>query len=341
MMKEIILPITPFNSLWFKDCFHMALLPVLSQILGNADCIKYNQFFHYVLTEEGIAGFNNEFNNIFKIMRYKDINFYLEPTNDIISEITQALLAKYYVVVGIDNYYEEKRKDFFNKEHNGHSITIFGSNIKKESFWALEQPFFYSYNYSEMEIKQGNIELGYQSFLNNIENNDFFYNTLSPISRINGRDIPSSCFISGEDLSREKKDNLSISNYVNKYLENRQNIYKNLENIKLYERDFEYYYIKCADPTVGSKSINNLSKLINDKRIEFYLMNNIVNIGNGGNENNDVINYWTQIRSYISKFVYSHVINKEHIYICQQLIKDIYYLKKTYYSKIFKKLKKM
>lgn len=70
-------------------------------------------------------------------------------------------------------------------------------------------------------------------------------------------------------------------------------------------------------------------------------MNNIVNIGNGGNENNDVINYWTQIRSYISKFVYSHVINKEHIYICQQLIKDIYYLEKTYYSKIFRKLKKM
>lgn len=122
---------------------------------------------------------------------------------------------------------------------------------------------------------------------------------------------------------------------------NQQTIYRNLENIKLYERDFEYYYLKCVDATVGNKSINNLSKLINDKQIECYLMNNIVDIVNGGKENNDVINYWTQIRSYISKFVYSHVINKEHIHIGQQLIKDIYYLEKNYYSKIFRKLKKV
>ena len=165
MTSEKIIKIKPFRDIWFKDCFHMALIPPVIHNLGNADCLIFNHIWRYGYEDNSLLGHLKEFGNVYEILNSKGIKC-IPLTNheeDISGFVIDKLNNNNFVIVGVDNYYERIRKDFYNIKHSGHSILINGYDESK-SFFAIEQPFFYSYEYDICNVDVEDLKKAYLSY---------------------------------------------------------------------------------------------------------------------------------------------------------------------------------
>lgn len=132
-----------FSECWFKDCHHMALLPVVDELLGSYEYLLLNQIYYY--EENDITGLNIkriDFLNIYDKLELNGISCQVLYGKNVISILQENLENSAYAIIGVDNYYESIRDDYFMKQHVAHSLLITKMNYKEKIATVLEQSYF-------------------------------------------------------------------------------------------------------------------------------------------------------------------------------------------------------
>lgn len=341
-MNNIKHDINLFTEIWFKDCFHMSLIPIVKKVLGNADCLMFNQYFIYDIDNTGVIGLNNEFKNIYELLREKNVDILYDYGNNIIETINSLISSGFFVIVGIDNYYETVRTDSYMRQHNGHSIVICGLDYEKQIYYAIEQPYMFSFEYQFIQIPFLDIKKGFDSFLDNRKHGkDFFYNELSEATKIQGKYIPCFCAIKDKIINIQDVDKFSRQNFKQQLCINEQAIFKKLSCIKKYSKKIELYYdLYYKNSKTGSEQIKRICDIINNKKVEYYLFQKLDIVHEDIEEKNSfVIAAWSQIRNYIAKLQYSRKYSITHIKDIQIILQQIYVNEYEYYKIIYKGMK--
>lgn len=341
-MKKLY-QINPFNTLWFKDCYHMAMLPVIVNNLGNAECILYNQFFTYDFSENGITVVSNDFTNLYDILTSKNIECMpFVKVYDLICFVKTAIQTNHCIIIGLDNYYEEIRRDLYMIKHQAHSVLIHGIDTEKEIVNILEQPFFYSYDYKSCCLSFKSLEDGYNNFVERRDGNfkDFFYKQLTSISCIQGL-LPSACIISVKEQKKKSKNDLQArERFIESIQSNISEIYEKIECINRFIEDFEKFYLLCNDEN-NQFIVNNLSEVINNKLIEHYLYSTLFELESDILRlQKSIIIDWGGIRSILSKYMFSKKRIDTHIISSCEKLKRIICSEKIITEAIYQKIQK-
>ncbi|MFR2794429.1 MAG: hypothetical protein ACLTBS_08150 [Eisenbergiella sp.] len=330
-----------FKDIWVKDCYHMSIIPAVLYVKGNADIILFNQNFKYKINEMGITYVCEDFGNIYDHLERNGIeNFPLLEIQDIERFICDYLKKQYVVVVGIDNYYEEIRKDFFGKVHSGHSVLIHGMDCQNKIYNIIEQPFFYSPNYDYYQLSYASLKKAYFSFLNKKYEKDFFYNNLAPNTRI-GNEIPSICALNISQRNINSRDTLAQKNFVIEVNSREEQYIESVkELIKIKNEFYEIYLNFNSENEYSLNFIKQLSILINNKSLEKYLYDRLemVNITKYIKE---IIEKWKYIRTILSKFMLKQIYKEEDINNSMLRLQEIYILENNLIQerrKIFERL---
>lgn len=331
MKEKIFYDLKPFTRIWVKDCYHMSILPGIFFVKGNIDCLLFNQYFKYSIENDVITYKSINIKNVYELLKDNgiDIQPILEVKN-IHNFIKNELNNGNVIIMGIDSYFETLRNDYYQKRHSGHSVLICGINEEEKIYKIIEQPFFFSLNYQIYDISFNEIKKGYESFLNEKQTSNFFYNILPDILRVNG-EIPSVCLINIKGRENLKED-ISIRN---RYIKNLQNnigeIIQALESILEFRNKFKEIYISCIEKYKENEIIIlKLNELINNKLMEQYLFELLFR----GEDNkyeifNLIIKKWSKIRMIFSKRIYSNRYIESQIVKGMSLLTEIYDLEKN------------
>ncbi len=314
-MDRILFNVKPFNRLWFKDCFHMSLIPAIDFINGNADFFMYNQMYNYVFSENYLSINTIEFDNLYSILDNYKIRYEVKVNQiDIISYLINNLSNSKLTIVGIDNYYESIRRDCFLKKHNGHSVLVCGVNFSKELFYIIEQPFTYSFKYSLQELSFIDMEKCYLSFVQNHAKKEFYCNKIYN-SCLYNNEIPLSVTLDTKKIGQP--DNLFDKNIYKHNLKNNFKLLeKGIESLKIFSDNYKNIYDNCSSENKNSMEIiKNLNCIINAKNVEIYIHNKMSLLSDMQKNNGITIaELWSQIRTLLSKYMYSHKRNESHLF---------------------------
>lgn len=335
MREKILYNLEPFTHVWVKDCYHMSILPGIFFVKGNADCLLFNQYFKYVVEDDVITYKAINLKNVYELLNENgiDIQPILEVEN-IHDYIKKELNNGNVIILGIDNYFESLRKDYYQKKHSGHSVLICGMDEEKRIYKIIEQPFFFSVNYQMYDISFKEIEEGYKSFLNRKQTSCFFYNILPDILRVN-TEIPSACLINIEKERVKSKEDIFIQNRYLKYLQNnKMEIIQALESVLEFRKKFKEIYISCTEKYKEDEFIIlKFNELINNKIMEQYLFKLLFQEKNNKYEiYNLIIEKWSKIRMIFSKRIYSNHYVESQIEKGMLLLTEIYNLEKKLWN---------
>ncbi|MVO98607.1 SDR family NAD(P)-dependent oxidoreductase [Paenibacillus lutrae] len=191
--------IEPFNDLFYKDCFHNSLFPVLSFFEKKFDIFSANDLFWYqqdgmtnhfektiaaLLAELGIGvstatHYTSKQNEEVITEQDKRLledfsgNIGMEatrPAEDIeqlIPRIKNAVLQGNPVIVWVDCYYEPIRQDTFHQDHWMHSLLVYGFDDDKKIFNIIEHSFRGNLTYRPQTIGYEDLQRSYEGFLAN------------------------------------------------------------------------------------------------------------------------------------------------------------------------------
>ncbi|MBU5317320.1 BtrH N-terminal domain-containing protein [Clostridium bornimense] len=335
-MNKICYDIKPFTDVWVKDCYHMSMLPGIIYTIGNADCVLFNQYFKYALYEDSIVFQNYDYKNVYEILKSNNVKVLpIEKVKNIHRFISEKLQSGNVIIIGIDNYYENIRRDFYKKKHSGHSILIIGVDYLNKRYKIIEQPFFYSINYQYYEIEFEYLEKSYKSFLKNKDDNYFFYNKLTDTTRINGA-IPSICTIDVKALKRQALNEVIRKHYKEELASKQQEIIDSLCMIQKFRDNFERIYEECKNESRYSLDIiKNLNGTINNKILEIYLLKLVEPIEDEMDKiSKNVISRWSEIRTILSKYMFSNEYNAKHMENGLCILQQIYNEESYFYNNI-------
>lgn len=329
-MKKINYSIKPFRDVWVKDCYHMSILPVVMYVKGNGDIILYNQNFEYKKNKIGISYVCNDFENIYINLEKNGIkNIPLLNVQNIEEYIEEKLKKQYLVIVGIDNFYQKIRKDFYKKKHSGHSVLVNGVDIENRIFEIIEQPFFYSLNFDYYRLDYFSLKEAYFSFIDRKNQKNFFYNELKETTRIKNKEIPSLCSFDVSQRDINSNNTKSQKTFIkNVYLkEDKYN--ESLEIILQFKDEFNMLYLKCeTENELSLEYIKELSDLINNKIFEKYLYDKM-RLKNISSYLGYIIEKWKYVRMILSKHMFSGIYKSESVENCIMKLQDIYILEKN------------
>lgn len=316
-----------FSECWFKDCYHMALLPIVNEYLGNYDCLLFNQVYYYYIDDNVIKLKRIDFTNVYTLLKKHGITCQNFNEENIINTIIHNYCINDYVIVGIDNYYEKARKDYYQKKHVAHSLLITNINYENEEATILEQEFFFSNTYKKLNISFSELEEMQTSYLINKNKESFFDKPFPDICKINnvipdislfrktGEDKVCSAESQKQFIQKIIKYNSSISSGIKYILE-----WNNLigQNVKKGIADINY----------GNFIINALSEIILGKKEELAVMNKVLPLQMVEEfvlSQKSIISDWSCIRNKISKIIYSKEINQSYLEDIHYLLSNIYF----------------
>ena len=175
------LDITPYNDVLYNDCMMNSIFPMLSfygvDIYQDIIFLDYPRFF--VNPEKGILG------NIVEMQSILSINHLLQKNNLSITAkdirpdrlsifIKNMINANQPVLISVDCFYFEFRKDAFQKNHMAHTVLIYGYNDKKNTFTILEHEYESSLTFIERDIPTKMLLESYKSYYDNCKKNALF-----------------------------------------------------------------------------------------------------------------------------------------------------------------------
>lgn len=317
--------INPFTDVWFKDCYHMALIPAVVNSLGNADCLLFNQYFTYKKMGDIITAETCEFESVYDILTNKNIDVMPFVTvYDIIQFVRYAIRTNHCIIVGVDSYYVPMRRDTYNKKHQGHSLLVCGIEDTKEKVTIIEQRFFASSDYRPYTIDYSCLEICYKEYIKNRNNKDFFYKYLTRASCIEGVQ-PSACLISARRLSTAECDMQDREKFLKRIKIKTADIYSSLKVVEAFEREYERIYKNCSYETLSNTSlISGISEIILAKNMEAYIWKQLIAMNIDLYETyTSISDLWGQVRALLSKHMYTGNINLQHMEIGAELLKRI------------------
>ncbi|WP_068773785.1 SDR family NAD(P)-dependent oxidoreductase [Paenibacillus sp. FJAT-26967] len=191
--------IQPFNDLFYKDCFHNSLFPVLLFFEKNYTVFSANDLFRYtqdgmtnhfektiadLLAELGIGvstATHHSPNKNDEVITEQDRilladfsrNIGMEATmpaedsKQLIPRIKNAVSQGNPVIVWVDCYYEPIRQDTFHQDHWMHSLLVYGFDDDKKIFNIIEHSYRGNLTYRPQTIGYEDLQRSYEGFLVN------------------------------------------------------------------------------------------------------------------------------------------------------------------------------
>ncbi len=138
--------VSPFNTVYYVDCFFLALFTAIKAFNGSIFSYISNDYFAYNL-EKTPAGLSLVVRN-YQIRPVEDLEKYngilteskFEYCHDIVDIIKEALLHDKLIIIPIDGfYYKHPYHDLFYLQHHHYqSILIYGFNSERKVFLTAE-----------------------------------------------------------------------------------------------------------------------------------------------------------------------------------------------------------
>lgn len=324
-----------FSECWFKDCHHMALLPVVDELLGSYEYLLLNQIYYY--EENDITGLNIkriDFLNIYDKLELNGISCQVLYGKNVISILQENLENSAYAIIGVDNYYESIRDDYFMKQHVAHSLLITKMNYKEKIATVLEQSYFFRYDYQFYQVLFDELRNSYLGFINNMNNENFFKKELSDICKYKNTIPQISIFRKDENVkSNIIKNRREFFGFLLSY---KRQMSRGVYNVLHYSKQLKNIVEKAIhDEEQREQIIKSMTEIILGKNEELVTMKRIFE--NGQDKKylynlKDIIYDWTIIRNKITKMIYNKKIQNNYFEIVEKLIHSIYVLEKDNYD---------
>lgn len=159
MKKNIILGVKPFNDLFFRSCYYHQLLAGISVFNVNKDEVLLNFFTlireHFELEEVDFTGYKKINNSKGYKIRYCNVNK---------KQLIKAINKGYPVILGIDCYYLESKKETYFKTHEPHFLLVYGYDLSNDLANIVEHDYRNDYNYTHKVVSLNNIILANKKF---------------------------------------------------------------------------------------------------------------------------------------------------------------------------------
>lgn len=149
--------IEPFNDVYYHDCLFNAFFPVVNVAGGDIRNILANDISIYQYNDENkrLTAELLQVESIQSII-YKSHRIYANiktKTENIIDEVKTSINNGNYIVVHVDCFYENIRKDMFHKSHWTHALLIYGYDDNMQEVYILEHDDVNSLTYSKKVLK--------------------------------------------------------------------------------------------------------------------------------------------------------------------------------------------
>lgn len=312
--------IKPFNDIFYGSCYFMTLLHIVKYFEGDVNRFFVNDIYTYSYKafqkKEDFVKCNkvcdeyetmNQIGICMKGYKSKDI--------DLIKFVIDHISKDCPVVVEIDTFYEEFRRDTYLKEHNPSALFIYEFDKQKRTFHVVEHTYSNSLSYQTIEIPFSLVLKCHKGFVENFDDDEA---TIYSFSKGLGTNI----------------ENRII--YFKNLKLNKMMIYEGLDEFNKIQKELISKY-KCVNKEKWSEYINReINFCINAKRIEqiaisstFDKYQDIIEI------NNNIINIWVKIRIMIVRYLKTKEKRYLNIEKIEQLFRSIANMEMHYYDKIF------
>ena len=146
MVKYEMQNIIPFNDVYYVDCLHLSFFTVVKHFSGSIFSFIANDYFVYNL-EQTVNGLSLKLEkqqvlSIIEMAEYNGITVEsrYDYGNDIIGNITDALLSGSIVVIPVDSYYYRHpyHNLFYLTEHHRQTMIVFGFDSERKVFKIVD-----------------------------------------------------------------------------------------------------------------------------------------------------------------------------------------------------------
>ena len=159
--RKVLKGIKPFNKFSFKTCYYHQLISVYSYFGIDESVLISNYLPVYGTTDKKILPAGKEL-NIFSIKEMEEKTGIREivegNTDDIISEAIACIDNNSPIIVAVDTFYLDYRRDACKEQHLCHYILLYGYDKTEKEFTATEHYYINSFNYKECKIPFAVIE---------------------------------------------------------------------------------------------------------------------------------------------------------------------------------------
>ena len=147
MRKKIIEGIKPFNEFFYRSCYYHQLLSGLSCFGIEKDNLLLNSFLQIE------ADFQIETKELFSEKEIeRSMGYKTTRCNISKNRLIKNIIKNRPIIVGVDCYYLEYRKDTYNSKHMPHFILVYGYDLDNDAVNVVEHDYANDYIYKEKAI---------------------------------------------------------------------------------------------------------------------------------------------------------------------------------------------
>lgn len=351
--------IIPFNTVFYKTCFHNSLFPVVNHFNRSITPFAANDLFMYainssdplldapirnvtrktipvLLQEIGIhmvarahtTAQPQEFTPTAEDIKLLDLfSSHVDACeirsrsdiSSIIDDIISALVDHRPVIIWVDCFYESPRKDTFQKEHWMHTLLLYGYDDHARMFYAIEHTYRDNLTYRELQISYDDIFNAYQGFVSNYQ----------PYTR-----MPTfyEFYTDNDHLHTSSYRYVFTTNIrdhqheIDQGLEGLFSLIHSISRNILHETELQQH---------SDTIIKTLNAIVAAKQIEYHNMQLLLADHNVIDLLQKIVDSWTLIRQVLIKYKYSQIYNHKKLLEIDQQLKLLAVLEQNYYTELF------
>lgn len=356
--KVVLDNIMPFNTVFYKTCFHNSLFPVISHFNRSILPFAANDLFIYdissvhpleerpmrniphktipdLLQDMGVCIVHRTHSTL----KQQEFTPTVEDTkllgqfsyhiglceiherrdiSNVIADIINALTNNRPIIIWVDCFYESQRKDTFKKEHWMHTLLIYGYDDNEKMFYVVEHTYRDNLTYRELRISYDDIFNAYQGFISNYQ----------PYVH-----MPTFYEFYAEH------DTQSTLSYLHVFTENIRNhqyeITQGLNSLPALVRSINTVLLHKTKLQQHIDSvINTLNAIVTSKQIEYYNIYLLFKDNKIVDDMRKIVESWTIIRQVLIKYKYSQVYNHSKIFEITQQLNALVMLEQSYYAEL-------
>lgn len=168
---KILHPITPFNDVFYKNCFYNSMFPIVTHFEESIMPFLLNDLIQYEYKDKKCSVQYAAVNSIELIFEQAGLRVDRRVnSDDIVNELIQCIAEEKPVVLWVDAYYESIRKDTYLKQHVDHTLLIYGYNLEEKLFHIVEHERRENLSYKNCSIPFADISQGLQGFVDHFSN---------------------------------------------------------------------------------------------------------------------------------------------------------------------------
>lgn len=310
--KREVQGVEPFCDIFYKDCYVNVLLAILKRVGGEKDYFANNVYaYKYDGNRKGLPIYIKNIEILQEQALLLDMGIHIREESvviDLIETIKKALDQDRVVIIRVDCFYEENRRDFYQKEHWPHAILVKGYDERKKSFFIIEHDDIDSSQYNEYEISYTSLLESYEGAIERFYDEKLasYFEYSFPTNKIvtNDLDVQKKYIKNIESNSKEIEKGFQYLNQLKEFMDNCT----------------EEYFIDYA-----AEVIFVINEIINAKKVDNF-NKQIIFKGNCKVEEmcNSMLEEFEKIRIQLLKVAYSSKKKKLDIIEIQKRIKIIF-----------------